>query len=383
LYALYPVAWRYCAELYVETALTAVVAVIFWLLAEITTARKPGLRIAAGLGAACGLAMLIKPNVILLPLIVAGVLLSKPALRRRVTAFAVVLLLFLAPWVVRNALVFGRPMLSSAFENNLALVSAPATLIEANHENVAPWTPRWFEYFFDVVEAATDADPKLFSVPEKKMTDRQRDQAQVELANVARSVIAAFPIAFVASHAKGAWRGLSLREHQFWFTQLTGKPWEVAVPGDVATLMLDVRWRTVSRLAIASYALFALTYAGVIALSALGGWRLFKLNRVMALAMLAFIAYMIVLPGPIAYERFHLPFAPLVCVLAACGVWCVSHASWRGGPEPHIDDLAQPQHSEERRDIDRGVRAEIGCRKRKGLVSPLLLDPYPYLARRN
>ena len=76
-----------------------------------------------------------------------------------------------------------------------------------------------------------------------------------------------------------------------------------------------------SRLAIASYALFALAYAGVIALSALGGWRLFKLNRAMTLAMLAFITYMIVLPGPIAYERFHLPFAPLVCVLAACGAY--------------------------------------------------------------
>jgi hypothetical protein len=320
LYALYPVAWRYCAELYVEIALTAVVAVAFWLLVEATCAEKAHVRIAAGLGAACGLAVLIKPNVIALPLIVVCVLLASQRLRRSAAVFAAALLLLLTPWVIRNMVVFGRPMLSYVFENNLALISAPATLVEAAQEDIAPWTPPWFAHFFDVVEAAARANPGLFSIPEKAMTDRQRDQAQVELASAARAVIAAHPLAFLSSQLKGAWNGLELREHRFWFTQVSGKAWEVAVPDRILDVLWDGRWRTVSKLAIAFYVLFVVTYIGVIVLAVLGVWRLFRINRVMVIAMLAFILYMIVLPGPIAYERFHLPFAPLVCVLAACGL---------------------------------------------------------------
>jgi len=52
-------------------------------------------------------------------------------------------LLVIMPWIARNWLIFRQPMLSTAFQDNLARVAAPATLAAARGEQVAPWTPRW------------------------------------------------------------------------------------------------------------------------------------------------------------------------------------------------------------------------------------------------
>jgi 4-amino-4-deoxy-L-arabinose transferase-like glycosyltransferase len=313
LYALYPAAWRYSAELYVETALAFVVAVTFWLF---TRPRNRWTGVVA-LGVMCGLALLLKPNVLLLPVILAIAVLLRWGVRQALV-FAAAVVLLVTPWVVRNTVVFGRPMLSTAFENNLARVSAPATLAEARGEDVAPWTPRWEALYGEVVRAAAQQAPDLFATPLHEMSPRMADQATLVLAGVSRDIIAAHPIAFVESHVKGVLRGLLPDEYRFWFAQFTGRTWESAMPGGIAAAVREGGWQSVPWLAAVLFVAFTALYAIGYALAVVGLWRLGRIDRVAALALGLSIAYMVVLPGSITYERFILPVMPLGCVLIGC-----------------------------------------------------------------
>ena len=341
LYAAYPTAWRYCAELYTETALSFAIALAFWLLSRPSS--RHGMWRGVWVGAACGLAILLKPNALPLAGILGlalvadledpkgGAIQTKPAgalqapplgsVRQRaavLAAFGAVLIALLAPWVARNALVFGRPMLSSAFDNNLARVSAPATLAAAWGETVAPWTPRWEEIYNGVVQRAIDRNPALFAVPAADMTPRQLDQVQVEIAGVSRDILAQYPWAFVRSHLAGAFNGWLPLDHQFWYAQLTGQRWESAVRHEMTTLLARGQWDGAPPLAWALYLAFAGLYAAGFVLCLMGAWRAGRTFPAVVLAMLACIVALTVLPGPIAYERFRLPVMPLVCALIGC-----------------------------------------------------------------
>jgi hypothetical protein len=320
IYAVYQPAWLYCAQLYVESALASVVALVFLLLVWTLESRDgAGRRAALALGVLCAVSLLIKPNVVLLPMIV-GMALWGGSSWRRVALFGVPLIVLLAPWVARNALVFGRPMLSSVFENNLARVSAPATLAEARGEDVAPWTPRWEMLYEEVVQRAARAQPALFSIPLRAMTPRQSDAAQRALAQSAREIIAAHPRAWVTSHIRGALHGALPQSYRFWFEQLSGQLWENAMPGGMISLLLHDGWRSVSPIALALFILFTTLYTLGLGAALVGLCRL-RHKRVMLVAMTLFIVYMLILPGPIAYERFRVPVAPLLCVLMGCAAW--------------------------------------------------------------
>jgi len=318
LYAVCPLAWRYCAELYVETVLACAIAAVYFGLAHIME-QGDTLSILGPsvLGVACAFSLYVKANVLLLPIMVSLVLWIKGSFRQAVVS-VVTLILLIAPWVIRNTIVFGRPMLSTVFENNLARVSAPATLAELRRENVAPWTPRWEELFLEVVDAAAVKNPVLFAAPMDELTPRQIDQVQIETARVARDIITRHPAAFVTSHVRGAFRGLLPQGHRFWFAQLSGQTWDSVMPNGMMTLLLSRRWRDTPPLALALFTVFVLIYALGLAVTLRGAWRLCHSDPVIASAMLLFIGYMIILPGPIAYERFQVPIMPLVLVLTAC-----------------------------------------------------------------
>lgn len=322
MYAFYPAAWHYCAEFYVEIFLAFAIALIFWGVSILQKAEVPNKfssYIVFGLGVASGLALLIKPTAILLPIILGMVLLIKRKFRYTLS-FMLALGIMLAPWIIRNLLVFGRPILSTAFENNLARVSAPATLAEARGENVAPWTLRWEALFLEVVEIAARNNPALFATQINDMTPRQIDRVQIELAKASRAIIIAHPIAFITSHAKGTLRGLLPREeYRFWFQRLSGQTWESAMPSGMVNLVRNGGWRVVPPLALILFVIFLMIYAlGFVTVLA-GIWHLSRYDKTVAVTMAAVIAYMIILPGPIAYERFQVPVMPLVFVLMGCG----------------------------------------------------------------
>ncbi len=316
LYALNPLCWRYCAELYVESLLAGMIALILLLLIHVehATARQ-----AIPLALVAAATLLFKPAVWTLPVILLVVWVWQHKMKQALT-LAAVCMVVIAPWLVRNLFTFGRPMLSQVFENNLVTVSAPATLAEAKDEPVVPWSPNWQDHFFELVVQATQAEPALMNIPEHQMTNPQRDQAQQLLARIAREVIVQHPGAFIRSHLRGVALALLPREHQFWFSALAGKSWDVAVPGGMWVTIWHGDWQATSRLARLMWVV-GWAACGVSVLSAIrGGWYVWRVSRTWSVVVGCFGLYLIVLPGPIAYERFYVPLVPLFCVLIGVGL---------------------------------------------------------------
>ena len=318
-YATDTVAWRYSAELYVEVVQGAALIGLGCLIVGNTFLTKRPILHAIALGLASGILVLIKPNLLPLPLIVAAYALWRMRAWRPVLALLLSSALVLLPWCIRNQLVFGRFTVSTVFENNVLVVSAPATLVEAHHEDTLPWTPRWMFHFNAVVDRAMQAHPALLTLPEARMTDLQRGEASALLASAAQEVLRENPVAFVSGHLKGVLRGLPSTEHQFWFQALSGKPWDVAVPKGMLQTILGGDLGTVSRLAMAVWAYFAVRQMiGLIGLAAGALW-LWRTQRAFLVWSAVLIAYVVVLPGPILYERFTLPIVPILGVLIGCG----------------------------------------------------------------
>lgn len=317
LYAFYPTAWRYSAEFYVEVVLAFTIALLFWMLSRQGTSRAS--ISAVGLGVVCGIGILIKPSLTLLPIILGGVL----SVKRRfphVLAFGAALGVVLVPWVIRNMIVFDRPMVSTTFENNLARVSAPATLAELEGEDVKPWSPRWEALFLQVVETAAHENPSLFAIPSSEMTPRQLDQLAVELAKVSREIVISHPKAFLIAHVKGVARGLLPQEYRSWFEKLSGQSWESIMPNGMASFIRDRGWRSVPLLALLLFVVFFTLYAVVYITMVIGLWRLSHHDQALAWAIGLFVVYMVILPGPIAYERFRVPIMPLAFASAGCAI---------------------------------------------------------------
>lgn len=312
IYALYPTAWRYCAELYVEIVLAFVVALIFWRATHLEkTDTAPGW-LGCELGVLSGLAVLLKPAVIFLVFGMSGFLLGKRQFRQ-VFFYVIAVGIVLTPWVLRNQLVFGRPMLSTAFENNLARVSAPATLAAARGQEVAPWTPQWEALFLEIVAMAAQKNPPLFATPVNTLSPQQINETQRLLATTAQEILAAYPLAFVTSHAQGAVRGLLPQEYRYWFQQMSGQTWESQMPAGIAAALLN--GDNLPLLALTLFGVFGAVYALGYLLAFIGVWRLQHTHRLSAALMASFILYMVALPGPIAYERFYIPVMPLMIVL--------------------------------------------------------------------
>jgi hypothetical protein len=165
------------------------------------------------------------------------------------------------------------------------------------------------------------------TIPDADRTPRQVYEAQVALARSARRIVLSHPRAFVVSHVKGVLRGLRPQAHREWFARLSGRDWESVMPGGMARQLVTAEWQAVPLLAfVLSLVSIAVYVAGVVAL-ACGLWRVVRQNAVTGLAIALFVAYMVLLPGPISYVRFRIPVMPLVCVLASCALpkGCKAH----------------------------------------------------------
>lgn len=327
IYAIYPTAWHYSLEMYVEVLL-AFALTLFFLVALRPSRWQP-----LWLGAACALNLLIKPNVVVLPIL--GVLIlwvqaaqsphqpdGKHAISgalRATALFTCVFTALLLPWVIRNARTFGRPMLSTVFEFNLAYVSAPFTLAQARSQPIGIWSAEFEALYGEVYVQAAERNPALFSIPVRQMTPDQTDQHQRLLAEVAGEIIRAHPGAFAATQLSQVARTWLPYDHKLWFTHLTSKNWDETVSEPFLATLLS--GQTVSRLAAVLFFAFHGLYAAGLIAALVGAWRLLRASstftRVVIVAMAVMIVYMTVLPGPIGYERFRVPVMPLVCALMA------------------------------------------------------------------
>ncbi len=299
--------WRFANELLSEGLLTPLLALsvfLFWLSAR----RRLFYALLAGAG--LGLVILCKPNYELAPLVfLAGYALVPRlslAVRLRLgLTLGLGLIAVLAPWLLRNKTMFGDFFLSHTYDDNLARVSAVATLAEINHESVQTWSPRWEELYGSLVSAAA---------AEYRWNNTQtpscavQDQRRSDVAAVALKTVREHPQAFVLSYVKGAARGLLPQEQFYWYERITG-----------IALQSGTGWTGKPPLALAMWALwligYGLAYVGIVA-GALVLW----LRRHMVIVMLGLLIFGLILPGPLSYVRFRVPVAPEMVVLQTVGL---------------------------------------------------------------
>jgi 4-amino-4-deoxy-L-arabinose transferase-like glycosyltransferase len=335
-YALNGATLRYTSVLYAEIFLIFVLTGA--LLATVLALRRRLWSWSAFAGAAWGLAVLTKPNVQYLALAVVGLLALTAWVRRsgwrRVLLFSVTLGTAVAPWFVRNRVRCDRWMLSTAFEENLARVSAVATLVQLDGRAVAPWTPTWESYYLGMVQVTAERggwDDR----PDAALSCAERMTRHRQIAATAREIVGAHRGAAVAAHLQGVAHALLNPGHRLWYPVLTGRSWD-----DVGVLS-NIWVRMVESLRIwavgdALHALWlervvrippvaGLVWWGLLALRLAlisgvlrGAWRLRRAWSV-SLLLLGTVCYFALLPGPIAYDRFLLPLLPAALVLAVAG----------------------------------------------------------------
>ena len=350
LYACNGTTQRYTGYLLSETLLLPLLTAALWM----TTCylRHPSPKKAACTGLLWGLALLTKPNVQFLALFVGVVAFStcqssaisnqtspssttRPSSNFSFLFFWLTLSLTLLPWLARNRVVFGRWMLSTAFEENLARVSAVATLAEIEGVRAEPWTETW-EYYYASLVADVDAtawrDPH--AVSHDPCAEQQRHQTVV--ARAAFDVVSTHPFSYLRAHLRGVLTSLRDPGHRLWYHVLTGKEWEsTGVVADIGARMawalergaggdaLHALWtERIARPPLSAALLWWGLSAARITVWWMGGrgaWRL-RHKPWLLLALAGSIAYILLLPGPIAHDRFYLPAIPLVVVLIAVGL---------------------------------------------------------------
>ncbi len=364
LYALNGTTQRYVGVLYAELLLVFCVAVALVLTLRALRRPQPGRVFLAGCG--WGLAILVKPNVQYLALAVGGLLLlrlfivgSRPVLWSRRLGKGVIFFLALgamvAPWVIRNRLLFDRWLISTAFEENMARVSAPATLAEARGLRVAPWTESWEALY---AEVAVEGQLRFGSpvADEFALPCAERERLHHEVAMVAGELVSRERGAFVAAHVKGVVRSMLRVGHRAWYLDLTGQPWEeTGIVDDIWQRMLESL--ALGAVGDALHALWlervahaplgpALLWWGLLlgrvvvaGLVVRGGLRLFRSAPLTALLLGGTLVYFVLLPGPIAYERFYLPAIPATVLLICPIPFCSPTGGERGSA---IRNLLQP-----------------------------------------
>jgi len=337
LYAVNPSSWRFCNELLTEILFGLLLTTAVWMFARYIMNGRTG--DAWRCGVCFGLAILCKPNVQFLPLALVALLAHNLySGRRRAWQGMLILvgtiLLMLSPWVVRNRVIFGEWFYTRTFDDNLAHVSAVATLAQVRGERVAPWSPRWEELYDEIiVRTAQRYDWPVLD--DSEVTAQQRDVRLQQLKSVSIEIVREHPVDFVWSHTRAWLWSLVPQEHRFWYTRLTGVPWtSIPTEGDalgralraVAAgkvgaaiwIIVDERLLALPPLALILWIGWGVGYVVAAVFFGVGAWRLRP--RILSLFIMATIFYVTFVPGPISQIRFRLPVTPLILLLVAVGV---------------------------------------------------------------
>jgi len=362
LYACNGTTQRYTGYVLSEALLLPLLTAALWMTTRCL--RHPSAKRAAVAGLLWGLALLTKPNVQFLALFVGAVAFSfqRSAYSRQPSAdnmqphpstttrppshfsllishfsslfFWLALTVVLFPWLLRNRAVTGRWLLSTAFEENLARVSAVATLAEIEGVRVEPWTETWEYYYRRLIsEVGTRFDWGTRLPLPGACAEQQRRKA--EIARMARDIVRAHPFSYLRAHLRGVLTSLRDPGHRLWYHVMTGQEW--ASTGVVADIGVRIAWslergavgnalhvlwteRVTRPPLLATLLWWGLSAARIAVWWACGRgvWRLRRQPWLLQ-ALTGSIVYILLLPGPIAHDRFYLPAIPLVTVLLAVG----------------------------------------------------------------
>ncbi|MGC9349573.1 MAG: ArnT family glycosyltransferase, partial [Anaerolineae bacterium] len=363
LYALNPSSWRFCNELLTEIFFGLLLTASVWTFTRYLLRGRNADALRCGV--LFGLAILCKPNLQFLPLVFLVILVHGLTTRegasgpgRWLQGIAIIIgtiLAMLMPWTVRNRVVFGEWFYTRTFDDNLAHVSAVATLAHVRGEAVAPWSARWEELYEEII-VRTALRYGWDEVDDAQLSARERDQRLQEVETVAREILREHPVDFISAHT-GAWLwSLVPQEHKFWYTRLSGTPWS-ALPtegdalgralkalrvGDVgrgARILIEERLLALPPLALALWLGWGLLYAIGAVLFFVGALRMRP--RILSFFFVATVFYVTFVPGPISQIRFRLPVTPLILLLMVLGALALV------SPESHrttlrFEEAAQP-----------------------------------------
>jgi hypothetical protein len=254
----------------------------------------------------------------------------------------------LFPWLLRNRLVLRRWTLSTAFEENLARVSVVATLAEIEGVHAEPWTETW-EYLYrtfvaDVgtqngwgscLQAGGSLGPLACVEAVSDCGLRLRRTAQIRSA--ARRFVLKHWRPYLKAHLAGALRNSLDSGHRMWYHVLTGCEWDTlgVVPdiwarmgwslsrgavGDALRAFWQERvWRIPLPAGLLWWSLI-LVRAAVVGVMCRGIRRL-RMHWAVAFLFTSTIIYHLILPGPIAHDRFYVPVVTVGVVLVVVGAY--------------------------------------------------------------
>lgn len=343
LYALNGTTQRFTGYLLSEALLLPLLMAA--LLLTVSLFRQPRWTRAGAAGLLWGLVLLTKPNLQYLVLAVTllvimrlltfrgRILLRVPRMAMGL-AFCGLLIAALAPWLLRNYRRFDRWLLSTAFEENLARVSVVAVRAELLGIEAEPWTPTW-EHVYSEFVISVDPAAAIILQQHPGASCTELDHYRREVAVAARRSVADNAGLYLSLHLQAVGRSLLDPGHRFWYRVWTGRDWvQTGVLSAIGARLhwalqrgawgdaLSVFWQErVSRIPHDAGLLWWGLWAGRLAvwwLAVRGIVRLRSLGPV-ALLLLGTVAYHLILPGPIAYDRFYAPVVPVVTVLVACG----------------------------------------------------------------
>ncbi len=347
-YALNGTATRYTGVLLAEPLLISLLAWALWMTVR-TLHRPTGMR-AGGAGLAWGLAVLTKPNVQYLAIASIGwiafwALRERPICWSSILAGGGLFLAVLVPWMARNHRHFDRWILSTAFEENLARVAAVATLADLRDAPAEPWSETWEYLYARFAEEVTGRNPD--EEPDLRCVDRIAWHRQ--LARAARMLVRTNLGTYARVHLRGVADALLDPGHRIWYGILTGRAWHET--GVVANIWDRIQW-SLARGAVgdAIEAFASQRVCAIPPVAAAVWWGAFGIRAGLAAFFLRGLGslghdakvavllagsavYLIVLPGPIAHDRFFLPALAAILPLAACGLICPlgnrKRGSWR------------------------------------------------------
>jgi hypothetical protein len=164
------------------------------------------------------------------------------------------------------------------------------------------------------------------------MDAQARDQADRQVYWVAREVLFRHPFAWATSHLQGTLRHLEPQTYRALHPRWTGEPWPPDVLDDAlihalralfrddvhqaSQVFAQERWRRLTPLQRAIWWGTFGTSMAVAGLATCGAWKL-RHQPSQLWVLLSTIAYILALPGPIAYERFRVPVVGPILALTA------------------------------------------------------------------
>ena len=299
-----------------ETLFTFLLTLSIWLLvAHLKRPERLGLLL--GSAVLLGASVLCRPIAVFLPFVLGGVIvLLRPRPLRsaagRAAAYLAVSLLVVAPWLVRNKVVFGSPFLCTRGQHNLLYNRAAGVYMVTHGAS-----------FREAQEALYQEAQSTFE-PEAGSAAARAVQLKRHEARLAISLLMQHPLIYARNHVWSVIQILlkPLRSAIDIQLGLSGASTLAAESGEKEPSILS---RLLARTSVVTLALVVVQLVMVLvvwALFAYGLWRLWREKNFVGIVILGLlILYFCALSGePNPSARFRVPIVPFIAVAAGIGL---------------------------------------------------------------